>query len=172
MRGEEFYNDWNSEGEKVHPIYDINYNEGVFVGYRWYENKNIKPLYPFGYGLSYTDFEYSDLKISNEKFTEDDTIKISVKIKNIGSMKGAETAMLFIGDPKSSVQRPKKELKGFKKVFLGIGESADIEFQITKKDLSYWDTKLHYWNAEKGEFLILIGSSSADIKFSGKIEMI
>lgn len=172
MGGEDFYFDWNSEGEKAHPIYDINYKEGVFVGYRWYEHKNIEPLYPFGYGLSYTNFEYSDLEISGNKFSIEDTIKIPFKIKNIGDLRGAETAMLFIGDTKSSVPRPVKELKGFQKIMLNPGETGEITFQITKRDLSYWDINTHDWNAEKGEFIIYIGSSSIYIQLSKKIEML
>lgn len=170
--GEALYDDWNSEGERDHPVYNVEYDEGVFVGYRWYESKNIEPLYRFGHGLSYTTFEYSELNISKEQFKEDDEILISVLIKNSGNMQGSEIVQLYIEDAESSVERPEKELKGFKKIQLKPGESKKAEFIIDKKDFSFWNPNTKDWFAEKGQFIIHIGASSADIKLSKEITLL
>jgi len=140
-------------------IYDETYSEGVFVGYRWYDTKGVRPLFPFGYGLSYTTFEYSDLSISGRKVT--------VSVKNTGNVAGAEVVQMYISDREASVQRPSKELKAFRKVFLEPGQSVAVEFTISDRDLSFFDEKAHAWKAEKGDFEILLGSSSADIRSRG-----
>jgi beta-glucosidase len=171
-KGETLYTGWRDKKEAQHPLYDVPYNEGVFAGYRWYENKNIEPLYPFGHGLSYTDFEYSDLKVSKEKFSEDDTITVNFSVKNIGGRQGLETAQLYIQDVKSSVPRPIKELKGFKKVVLEKGESIIVALQLNKKDFSFWNPKTKDWFAEKGNFVLLVGSSSKDIRLKKEVELL
>ncbi|HES59877.1 MAG TPA: glycosyl hydrolase, partial [Caldithrix sp.] len=107
-QGEELYVGWNGEGEKAHPVYDVNYDEGVFIGYRWYEAKNIEPLYPFGYGLSYTSFEYEKVSVSKESFKENDEIELAVTIKNTGNVAGSEIVQIYIEDVESSVDRPIK----------------------------------------------------------------
>jgi len=169
---EELYSDWNAEGEQAHPVYDVHYKENVFVGYRWYEKKNIEPLYPFGHGLSYTTFEYSNLSLSKEKLNTEDTIIVSFTIKNTGATKGMEIAQLYIQDVASSVPRPIKELKGFRKVELEAGESKSVSLQLTGKDFSYWNPKTKDWFAEKGKFIILMGASSKDIKLAKEIELL
>jgi beta-glucosidase len=169
--GETLYEDWNARREEEHSVYDISYKEGVFVGYRWYEKKNIEPLYPFGYGMSYTTFEYSDLRILKEWFSERDNISVTFTIKNIGNRKGAEIAQLYIHDVESSVPRPVKELKGFKKVDLEKGQSATVSLQLSKKDFSFWDPASKDWFAEKGKFIIYIGSSLKDIRLKKEIEL-
>lgn len=169
--GEQFYIGWNGEGEKAHPVYDVVYNEGIFVGYRWYENKKIEPLYPFGYGLSYTDFEYSDLKLSSDNINVNDTLEITFTLKNTGKRAGSEIAQIYVSDQESSLPRPIKELKGFEKVFLNAGEKKQVTVRLSKKDFSFWSPDKKDWYAEPGKFNILIGSSSADIRLESNIEL-
>jgi beta-glucosidase len=170
--GEKLYTDWDSKGEKSRKVYDINYKEGIFVGYRWYEHKKIEPLYPFGYGLSYTTFEYSDLKVSPERFNENDEVTVSFNIKNTGNVEGMETAQFYVQDVESSLPRPIKELEGFKKVNLKSGESTTVEIKLNKKAFSFWNPAIKNWIEEKGKFIIHIGSSSQDIKLNKEIELL
>jgi beta-glucosidase len=172
MKGEDFYTGWNSEGEKAHPIYDVEYDEGVFVGYRWYENKNIEPLYPFGHGLSYSKFNFSNISLSNQEISDDDEIVISLDITNNSDVTGSEIIQLYIEDVDASVERPKKELKGFIKVNLLAGETKNVNLAIDKKDLSFWNPKTKDWDAEKGKFKLHIGNSSKDIKEIKEISLI
>jgi len=139
------------------------YKDGIYVGYRHFEKKNIKPMFPFGFGLSYTTFAYNNLKIDNNG-----TIKVKFDVKNTGKVKGDEVVQLYIKDVVSSIDRPVKELKRFSKVPLNPGESKTVEFELTKDDLSFYDVKTHSWVAEPGDFEILVGSSSADIKLKDK----
>lgn len=169
--GEYLYTGWNDKQEKARAVYDVHYNEGVFVGYRWYENKKIKPLYPFGFGLSYTDFQYSDLKITPARFQEKDSVIVTFNLKNVGNMKGMEATQLYVQDVESSVPRPNKELKGFKKINLEPGENKIIQIKLGKKDFSFWNPQAKNWLAEKGKFIIQIGSSSQDIKLIKEIEL-
>jgi beta-glucosidase len=149
----------------------VNYSEEVFVGYRWYEHKKIEPLYPFGHGLSYTSFEYSALTVSKEQFGESDTVTVSFNVKNIGNLKGAEIAQLYVENVQCSVPRPVKELKGFKKLELTPGESAGVVLQLTKKDFSFWNPATKDWFAENGVFVLHVGSSSKDIKLKKEITL-
>jgi beta-glucosidase len=162
---------WDDDLNMDFPINNIEYKEGVLVGYRWYDTKNIEPLFPFGFGLSYTSFKYDNLKIEPDKLDENGKIKVSFEITNTGSQDGAEVAQLYIKDIEASVLRPEKELKGFQKVFLKKGESKRIEIELTKKDFAYWDVKTHDWKTEPGEFEILIGTSSRDILLRGKLAL-
>lgn len=139
-------------------IIDEYYSEGLFVGYRWYESMEVKPLFAFGHGLSYTEFEYGDAKYRGGK--------VSVSVKNTGKVAGAEVVQFYISDPECSVVRPKKELKGFRKVFLQPGESKRMEFALDKADLSFFDSEKHEWVAEKGRFIASLGSASDDIRSS------
>jgi beta-glucosidase len=168
---EALYSDWNGEKEKAHPVYDVHYSEGIFVGYRWYEKKNIQTLYPFGHGLSYTTFEYGDLLMSNDKFQENGIVKISFTVKNVGKKTGAETAQLYIQDVESTVPRPVKELKGFTKVELEPGQNKNVVIELTKKDFSFWNPMTKDWYFEKGAFIIQVGSSSKEIKVQKQIEL-
>jgi beta-glucosidase len=169
--GESLYAGWNDAQEKIRPVYDVHYTEGVFVGYRWYEKKNIGPLYPFGHGLSYTAFEYSGLKISKEKFHQTDELTVTFTVKNIGKKKGFEIAQLYVQDVESSVPRPLKELKGFTKVSLKPGENKHVTLKLHKADFSFWNPKTRGWFVEKGKFLIHVGSSSTDIRLKKEIEL-
>ena len=167
--GEDLYTDWNGAGEKAHPVYDVKYKEGVFVGYRWYEKMNIKTLFPFGHGLSYTTFKYSDITISKQKIHKDENLLLFFKIENTGGLKGKEIAQVYIRDIKSSVERPLKELKGFSKLELLPGEVKEIEIVITPRDFSFWDTETRGWIVEEGTFEIMVGSSSQDIHLKTEV---
>ena len=145
------------EGEK---IVDQYYTEGIFVGYRWYDTKGVKPLFAFGHGLSYTSFEYGEATLKGSK--------VSVSVRNSGSVAGAEVVQMYISDVESSVERPAKELKGFKKVFLEPGESVKVTFEIPDEALSFFDADAHAWKVEPGEFVAHIGSASDDIRTSVK----
>jgi beta-glucosidase len=169
--GESIDEPWTYQKEREHPVYDIRYTEGIFSGYRWYEKKKIEPLYPFGFGLSYTTFEYSDLKVSKEVFNEHDALNVSVAVKNTGKNKGAEIVQLYIQDVESSVPRPVKELKSFKKVELESGQSTIVSLELSKKDFSFWNPETKDWFAEKGAFVIQVGSSSRDIKLQKHVEL-
>ncbi len=169
--GESLYKKWKEEESKAHSVYDLNYKEGIFVGYRWYEKKNIEPLYPFGHGLSYTTFEYGDLRVSKDTIQEDDILKVSFVIKNVGAINGMEIAQLYVQDVDCTVPRPVKELKGFRKVNLDAGQSTTIQIELSKKDFSFWNPETKNWFAEKGRFIISVGSSSKDIKLQKSIEL-
>jgi len=169
--GESLYKTWNEKEEKIRPVYDIHYNEGIFSGYRWYEKNGIAPLYPFGYGLSYTNFEYNDLKVSSDVIQENDTLQVSFTIKNTGKRNGQEIAQLYVQDVECSVSRPKKELKGFKKVEIGAGQSTTVQMKLTMQDFSFWNLKTRDWYAEKGKFIISVGSSSKEITLQKSIEL-
>jgi len=146
------------------------YDEGIFVGYRHFDTKNINPLFPFGYGLSYTTFSYENLSIDKEKIRGDDVLKVSVDITNTGKINGKEVVQLYIQDVQSSLERPLKELKGFKKINLNSGQMKTIVFELTKDDLSFYNPIENSWVVEKGAFKILIGSSSRDIQLEGEVE--
>ena len=153
-------------------IVDCNYSEGIYVGYRWNDKNNIKPLFPFGHGLSYTTFKYGKPSISSDRMSADGKITISIPVSNTGSRTGAEVVQLYITDVKSSLPRPVKELKDFKKVSLEPNQSIEIQFEITPDKLMYFDDERHEWVAEAGDFIALIGSSSSDIKDSVKFKLL
>ena len=151
---------WRSDGK----IIDEEYKEDIFVGYRWADKHKIKPLFPFGHGLSYTTFEYA-AKPRIEKSADDSSLfTLHTSVKNTGDREGTETVQLYIRDVKSSLQRPVKELKGFQKVTLAPGEQRDITFTIDKSMLSYYDDSKGEWVVEPGKFEALVGASAGDIK--------
>jgi len=141
----------------------VEYREGIFVGYRYYDKKEMEVLFPFGYGLSYTTFEYSDLRLDKKEMTDQDTLRVSVKVKNTGKMPGKEVVQLYVRDVESSVIRPEKELKGFEKVELNPGEEKEVVFTLDKRAFAYYDVELKDWHVESGEYEILVGKSSRDI---------
>ncbi len=145
-------------------IWDIEYKEGIFVGYRWYEKENIKPLFAFGHGLSYTEFSYGKASADSKSMTGDGSITVSLDITNTGKTTGKEVVQLYISDMKFSLPRPEKELKDFRKIELEPGETSTVTFTIEKEDLSYFDPEKHDWVAEPGKFKALIGSASDDIR--------
>ena len=156
--------------DQKNPI-NITYNEGIFVGYRWHDTKNIKPLFSFGHGLSYTTFEYGKVHADKTQMAQDGKITFTVSIKNTGKREGAEVAQLYISDLKSSVPRPVKELKGFEKINLKPGDQKEVSFTIDKSALSFFDAATHQWLAEPGEFEALVGASSSDIKTKMKFTL-
>ncbi len=149
----------------------VEYREGVYVGYRYYDTFKKDVLFPFGYGLSYTTFEYSDIKLSKKNIKDTDTLKVSFKIKNTGSVAGAEVAEVYVSDKKSTVFRPAQELKGFKKVFLQPGEEKTVTLELSKRAFAYFNTEIEDWHVESGEFTINVGSSSRDIKLSAVVKV-
>ncbi|GAA0784073.1 MULTISPECIES: glycoside hydrolase family 3 C-terminal domain-containing protein [Pseudomonadati] len=153
-------NDYNAETSL--------YSEGVFIGYRWFEQQHIAPEFPFGHGLSYSQFNYADMRISSASMSGDTPLTVSVNITNTSHVDGAEVVQLYLRDVDSSVPRPIKELKGFNKVWLKAGETQTAQFILTQRDLSFWDVKSNNWLAESGEFEIMLGASVADIKLSTK----
>ena len=147
-----------------HQIIDETYKEDIFVGYRWTDKQQIKPLFPFGYGLSYTTFQVSNLRADKKEMTADDQLTITADVKNVGSLAGAEVLQLYISDTQSSLPRPVKELKGFKKVYLEPGETQQVSFIIDRSALSFYDEKTGAWTAEPGEFVAMVNNSSAPTK--------
>ena len=147
------------------------YSEGIFMGYRHFDKFNINPLYEFGFGLSYTTFEYSDIKLSSDEMTQNDTLKVSLTVTNTGEMDGDEIIQLYISDKKASVEREVKSLKGFIRINLKAGESKPITFQIDKNSLSFYDVNNKKWVAEPGMFEVLIGASSKDIRLKEIFEL-
>lgn len=142
------------------------YEEGIYVGYRWYESKLIKPLFAFGHGLSYTKFEYGKAKLSKKSIREGGKLVASIPVTNVGAREGAEVVQLYISDPLCSVDRPEKELKGFTKLFLAPGETATASIEIPYDALTFYDDSSKSFIAEKGEFVAKIGASSDDIRDS------
>jgi len=146
------------------------YDEGIYVGYRYFDKEQIEPLFPFGFGLSYTTFDYENLKLSKEKFSKNDTVTVSVDIVNTGNRSGAEIIQLYVQDVESSTDRPPKELKQFEKVKLKSNERKTVELNLTVGDFSFYDDSTHSWVVEPGTFNILLGSSSRDIHLQKEIE--
>jgi beta-glucosidase len=140
----------------------VEYREGLFVGYRYYDTKGIEPLFPFGYGLSYTSFEYTGISLDKNDISDTDALNVRVKVKNTGIMAGKEIVQLYVRDIKSSVIRPDKELKGFEKVELDPGEEKEVIFTLGKRAFAYYNTDIKDWYVESGEFEILVGGSSRE----------
>ena len=148
---------------------DVQYREGIFVGYRYYDHKQIEPLFPFGHGLSYTTFEYSDIKLSSNAINADDELTVSVKVTNSGKVEGKEVVQLYVTDKESSLIRPVKELKGFEKVSLKPGESKNVMFKLDKRAFAFYSEAAHDWLVEEGDFIISVGSSSRDIRLTDEV---
>ena len=146
-----------------HQVIDETYAEDIFVGYRWADKHQVKPLFAFGYGLSYTTFKLSDARIDKKEITADDNITVTVNVKNTGKRAGAETVQLYVSDCQSSLPRPLKELKGFQKVYLQPGESREVTLTLDRRALSFYDDARQKWVAEPGEFEARIGFSSNHI---------
>ncbi|MGM0873438.1 MAG: glycoside hydrolase family 3 C-terminal domain-containing protein [Bacillota bacterium] len=157
LRHNPSYVNFPGEGDKVE------YKESLFVGYRYYDVKHIEPLFPFGFGLSYTTFEYSNLVINKKDVKDTDTVEVNVSVKNTGEVAGQEIVQLYVKDVTSSVIRPEKELKGFEKVELQPGEEKTITFTLDKRAFAYYNVDLKDWHVESGDFEILVGKSSKEI---------
>ncbi len=159
------YTNFPGELGKVH------YGEGLFIGYRHYDTRGIPVLFPFGHGLSYTTFEYSNAKLSSETFSDADGLTISVDVTNTGKVAGKEVVQIYVRDPKSTVIRPAKELKGFAKVALQPGEAKTVTIALDSRAFAFYHIEYKDWVAEAGEFEILIGASAADIRCTLKATM-
>jgi len=142
------------------------YLEDIFVGYRWFDTKKITPLFAFGYGLSYTTFEYGKIAADKKIYSTDETIKLSFTVKNTGKVDGAEAVQVYASQTKASVVRPAKELKAFKKVFLKAGETQNVELEVKVKDLAFYNESTKKWTVEPGQFVLRNASSAADVKSS------
>lgn len=152
------YGDYPGDGEKVE------YKEGIFVGYRWTDKEGVKPQFAFGHGLSYTEFKYGKIRLDAKAVAVDGVLKVRIPVTNVGDIAGAEVVQMYIHDVEASLPRPVKELKGFRKVFLAPGETAEVTFEIGKDALSYYDPAVHEWVAEAGDFKVMVGSASDDIR--------
>lgn len=146
----------------------VEYREGLYVGYRWFDSSGTPPLFPFGHGLSYTGFEYSGLILSKDRLDDTESLTVSARIRNTGARAGAEVAQLYVRDLESTAYRPDKELKGFQKVFLQPGEEAQVSFILDPRAFSTWDSDCHAWRVESGDFEILLASSSAEVRLSAR----
>lgn len=149
----------------------MEYREGVFVGYRYYDTKEMKVAFPFGYGLSYTTFAYSNLKLSMKNPTEKDTVTVSIDVTNTGDIAGKEIVQLYVRDLTGSAIRPEKELKGFEKVFLNPGETKTVTIELDKRSFAWYNTDLHDWFAASGDYEILVGASSRDIRLTETLHL-
>jgi beta-glucosidase len=170
-----FINEWkqspayaNYPGENLH----VKYGEGIYVGYRYFDKHDIAPQYPFGYGLSYTHFGYSDLQISPAKGSGSSKFTATLKLQNEGKRAGAEVVQLYVHDGHSTVDRPVKELKAFRRVQLLPGQSTTVSFTLDKSALAYYSTQKKDWTAEPGKFEILVGASSRDIRLQKPFELL
>ena len=169
--GEILYNGPNDEWESVRDIYDVEYKEGVFVGYRWYDSKEVEPLYPFGFGLSYTKFSYSNFQLEKSIYTVGDEVDVRFSVTNEGRIDGKEIAQVYLRDIECSELRPVKELKGFVKVDLASGETQELSVILKKDDFAFWSEQKGAWTVEPGQFEVLIGASSRDMLLSGVIDL-
>jgi len=147
------------------------YSEGIFTGYRYYDTKKMNVLFPFGFGLSYTTFSYSSLKLSAQSITDSQTVRVSFSITNTGATAGAEAAQLYVSDRTHAAIRPEKELKEFGKVFLAPGETKELSFTLDKRSFAWYNTAIHDWYAATGFYDILVGSSSRDIRLTGTVRV-
>jgi beta-glucosidase len=145
----------------------VEYSEGIFVGYRGYDKNKVTPQFPFGFGLSYTTFNYSGLRIGPLAKDAGAIVEVSFQVENTGGREGAEIAEVYVADPEDGPPRPLKELKGFAKIKLKPGERKQVSVQLDRRAFSYYDTNKHAWYAPAGEYGVMVGSSSADIRLKG-----
>ena len=142
----------------------VEYAEGIYVGYRYFDSRNVEPQFPFGFGLSYTTFDYSDLKVTPGKIDGNQAVEVSMKLSNTGSRPGAEVVELYVHEGRPKVDRPVRELKGFRRVELNPGQSQIVKFTLDRAAFSYWDLAARAWTADPGAFEIQVGASSRDIR--------
>ena len=147
----------------------VEYSEGVFVGYRHFDKSMVKPLFPFGYGLSYTSFAYKNLTISSP--SSDQQVSVAFDVTNTGTRAGADVAEVYVGDRHAPVPRPIKELKGFKRVSLNPGETKNVVVKLDRRAFSCYDIKSHSWTVAPGDFDLFVARSAADIALTGKVTL-
>ena len=150
----------------------VRYGEGLYIGYRWYEARDLPVAFPFGYGLSYTTFRYDDARTSATTFADVDGVTVAVDVTNTGHRRGSEVVQVYVRDVEASVQRADKELRGFAKVHLDPGETRTVEVRLDPRAFSYWDPRVHTWLTEAGVFELLVGSSSADIRAAVQVTVV
>ena len=148
----------------------VEHRESIFVGYRYFDTAEKEVKFPFGYGLSYTNFEYSDLKVAGS-YAEGDELEVSFKVKNVGDVDGAEVAQVYVSAPESTIYKAQKELKGFKKVFLKAGEEKEITLTLNARSFAYYNVDIKDWHVESGEYKVLVGASSRDIKLTASVNV-
>ena len=148
----------------------VEYSEGIFVGYRYYDKKKMEVAFPFGYGLSYTTFEYSNVKTDKDTLTEGETLRVSVDVTNTGDKFGKEIVQLYVADKTEAIRRPEKELKGFEKVALNPGETKRVTFTVDKRSLAWYNTEIQDWYAASGAYELLIAASSQDVRLTKTIQ--
>ena len=145
----------------------VEYKEGIFLGYRYYDKSSVKPLFPFGFGLSYTSFTYKNLTLSSP--SSDQRVTVGFDLTNTGTRAGADVAEIYVGDKHARVPRPLKELKSFSKVSLNAGETKHVEVTLDRRAFAYYDVKKHDWAVAPGDFDVMVGRSSAEIVLTGKV---
>jgi beta-glucosidase len=143
----------------------VQYSEGLDVGYRWYDAKNLTPLFPFGYGLSYTSFRFSNLRVEGNKLDENGHLGVGVDVTNTGQREGAEVTQLYLSSPATG--EPVNQLKGFQKVSLKPGETRRLQFQVSAKDAAYWNSDAQAWTLAPGAYTVRVGDSSRSLPLSG-----
>ena len=160
-------------GETSYPGDGINqyYKDDILVGYRWHDTKNIKPLFAFGYGLSYTNFSITNIETDKNTYTKNDTLTISCSVTNIGDLIGSEVVQVYIGKPKSKVKRALKELKGFQKVTVEKGKNNIATIQIPVNSIAFYDESISDWNLEKGDYIVYVGNAADNISKTIKIRI-
>ena len=149
----------------------MKYQEGIFVGYRYYDAKEMPVAFPFGYGLSYTTFAYKNLQIDKSEIRENDTVRVSVDVTNTGGTEGKEIIQLYVSDHTKAVRRPIRELKGYEKISLKPGETKTVHFTLDHRSFAWYNTSLKDWYAASGDYEILIGASSRDMRLSGRVHL-
>ncbi|MEO6014985.1 MAG: glycoside hydrolase family 3 C-terminal domain-containing protein [Devosia sp.] len=165
-------NPTHSQDREIYPGLNgkVRYEEGVFIGYRHYDRQGIAPLFPFGFGLSYSSFELSDLAVDDSRFESDGTVSVWVSVTNIGNRPGSEVVQLYVGDDASSVPRPVKELKAFAKVALAPGEIRRLKLDLTDRDFAFYSVAARHWVVEPGGFTLMVGVSATDIRLTAQLE--
>ena len=148
---------------------NADYREGVFVGYRYYTSRKMETAFPFGHGLSYTTFAYSDLQLDKKEMTDKESVQVSVKVKNTGNRAGKTVVQLYVEAPETEVIRPVRELRGFEKIFLEAGEEKTVTFILGERAFAYWNTQIHDWYAEEGSYQVMIGENADQMCLSGEI---
>ena len=150
---------------------EVYYDEGVFVGYRHFDEHDVEPAFPFGHGESYTEFEYGDLRVTPKSVhPKKGTVRARLRVENVGDRAGAEAVQAYVADAEASVERPPKELVGVEKVHLEPGETATVEFALDEDAFAFYDEDVGEWTVEPGEFEILVGSSSRDLRLADGVE--
>jgi beta-glucosidase len=167
---------WNdnpvhSQDREIYPglAGKVRYEEGVFIGYRHYDRQGITPQFPFGFGLSYTSFDLSDLAVDDSRFDPDGAVSVYVTVSNTGARVGSEVIQLYVGDEASSVPRPAKELKAFAKVHLAPGETKRVKLDLKDRDFAFYSVDAKHWVVEPGSFALSIGTSAVDLKLTAQI---